>query len=219
MSTPPFLMPIIGRDVNPPTRFQPTLPPEQPFTEAEIAFMEESPPGLFPENQDSNFGYLIRRIFSNHMQTVVDQLTTIYAEHFVETSQLFLDDWEIDLGVPVSPNLTVAQRRSILIARINAGMFTRATRDTTIESFLLATFGTVVQFSPDGIPLTPSGVPLYAEAGDISTMYRVVEDLTNFTYQIRIINTMTPDEASMRRALDRITPAGISYTIVYVPVP
>jgi hypothetical protein len=202
------------------TEFQPVLPAEVPLTDAEQAFIEESPPGFYPDNQNSNFGYLIRKLWCDKIDEIAGQMATMYANRFVPTADLLLDDWEIDLGLLVHPaNQTLAQRRSNVLSRLRTGAFTRVMRDGIIEQFILATFGTVIQFSIAGIPFVPAGIPFASEGGDLSTLYKVVEDLTNFTYQVRIKNTVQPDEASLRRALDRVTPAGISYTIVYVPTP
>jgi hypothetical protein len=40
-----------------------------------------------------------------------------------------------------------------------------------------------------------------------------------FYYEVRILNTITIDEQGLRRELDRITPAGITYDITYTPTP
>jgi uncharacterized protein YmfQ (DUF2313 family) len=202
------------------TEFQPALPVEVPFTDAEQAFLEESPPGLYPDNQNSNLGFLIRKVWCDGVQDVADQMTTLYAERFIPTSFLFLEDWEIDLGILVDPaSLTISQRRANCLAHLRTGAFTREMRNGIIEEYINATFGDPMMFSVAGIPFVSGGIPFHSDPGDISSLYAVVEDLTNFTYQVRIKNTITPDEAGMRRALDRVTPAGISYTIVYVPVP
>src|SRR4051794_29165101 len=98
------------------TPFQPTLPDEIQFTDAEFAFMEDCPPKLFPENQDSNLG-LIRKIFCDRTQELADQQQTIYNERFVPTAEQFLDEWEIDTGLPINPTgISIAQRRSNILA-------------------------------------------------------------------------------------------------------
>lgn len=198
---------------------QPTLPPEIAPTAAEIAFIEESPPNFFPENQDSNFGFIIRKLWCDHVQEISDQQNLIFRENFAQTSTLLLDEWEEEYAVTQNPPLDIAQRRAIILALLRRGLFTRALRDGIIESFIIATFGTVIEFTEFGIPFVSGGIPFASEAGDVGTLYKVVETLTNFTYQVRIKNTVAPNEFGLRQALDRITPAGISYTIVYVAVP
>ncbi len=96
-----FIAPLA---VPPPTTEdgQPILPIEGSFTDAESNFVDESPPGLFPENQDSNWGYR-RKIYSDVIQTLYEQLKLIYAERFPQTSQEFLDEWEITVGLPPNP--------------------------------------------------------------------------------------------------------------------
>lgn len=200
--------------------FNPILPAEQPFTEAEIAFMEEEPPGVFPQNQDSVFGLVIRRVWTNRVQELIDQLTTIYTERFATTSEQFLDEWEKELSLPVAPTgLTDAQRRSVILSRLRGGAFTRAMRNSIIEQYIVATFGASTAFGVGGIPLTGAGVPMYAEAGDVSTLYRVVETVSSWSYEVRIKNTITPDDASLKRALSRVTPAPFTFTVNYVATP
>jgi hypothetical protein len=203
-----------------PTPFQPTLPAEGEFTEAELNFMEESPPGLFPENQDSNFGLIIRKIFTDQMQLVADQQTTLYNERFVDTSEEFLDEHERSYGLPVAPvGRTLQERRTDVMLRIQVGPFTRTRRQMIVEQFITATFGNPLQLTPDGIPLVAGGVPLFSEASSLTGLYAIVEDIPDFSYEVRIKDTVTPDVVGLTRELNRITPAGISFTVVSVPVP
>jgi hypothetical protein len=202
------------------TEFQPTLPAEIQPTEAEFDFMEQSPPGLFPQNQDSNFGYIIRKLWCDLVTEITGEQATMYNEKFPDTSTQFLDMHEQQYGLPMNPStLTVAQRRLAILNRIRVGPFTHARRTAVVESYITATFGTPIQLIPDGVPMASAGVPLYGESGDVSTLYKIVEDIPNFTYTVRLKNTVTPDEVGLRRELDRMTPAGISYSIVYVATP
>lgn len=155
------------------TPLQPTLPAEELFTDAEFAYIEESPPGLFPENQNSNFG-LKRKIFSDRIQELIEQQNTIYNEMFVKTASQFLDEWEREYGLPVAPtNFTIAQRRSAVLNRILKGPFTDPRRRRIIENYIGSTFGTVIQLTPDGVPMAVAGVPLFSEAAPLSTLYSV----------------------------------------------
>jgi len=146
------------------TPFQPDLPPEETFTDAEFSFMEESPPGLFPENQDSNFGYVIRRVFSNFIQDLANEQMTLYNERFVETSTDYLDQWEMEVGLPVNPSgITLDQQRLTVLNRLRRGPFTRDRRDALIASYLQASYGTPIILTPSGVPLSSGGVPIYGE--------------------------------------------------------
>jgi hypothetical protein len=199
----------------PPTQFQPTLPPEGSFTEAEKIFMDESPPGLFPENQDSNFGFIIRKLFSDFIQDQVNWVTTLWSERFIESSELFLDQWEIDYGLPVSTAL-IEQRRAAILSRVQRGPFTRPRRDDIIRRYVETTFGTPISLTLDGVELVSAGVPIYGESGDVEALFDVIENIPGFSYVVWIASTNTPDLVALTRELKRITPAGISFTITSV---
>jgi len=206
-------MSILEEPVNPPTPHQPTLPAEANFTQAELVFMDESPPGLFPENQDSNFGYVIRKIFSDVSQDIANWQDILYNEHFVNTSGRFIDQWEIEMGLPVDPSLSLAVRQTNVLARIQRGPFTRTRRNNVIEQYIKATFGTPFALVPQGVPIDSNGIPLYGEAGNVVTLYEVYEDQRNFSYEVWINSAYTPSMTALTRELKRITPAGISFTI------
>lgn len=198
------------------TEFQPTLPVEAPFTETELNFMEESPPGLFPENQNSNFGYIIRKLFSDQMHKAAQQIETLYTERFASGADIYLPTWELDYGLPVAPTgKTVADRRSIVMGREITGPFTRNRVKAILYAYLGATlFGTPITLTPDGVPLTAGGVPLSGEAAaSLETLFRVYENIQNFSYEVWIKNTTTPDVTAITRELARITPAGIQFTL------
>ena len=202
------------------TPFQPTLPPEGDFTDAEIDFMESSPPGMFPENQNSNFG-LFRKLFTDFIQELITQEDSLYNENFVETSKDYLDEWERMEGLPPNPSgLDIATRQAMVLSRVRQGPFTRTGRRSIVENYIQATFGTPTLFSPTGVALSASGLPLYADVGNMAQAYEIVEDIPNFLYHVYISNVVTV-AAGMARELTRITPAGISYDITSVanPVP
>jgi hypothetical protein len=195
------------------TPHQPFLPAETHFTDAELTFLDESPPGLFPENQDSNFGFMIRKIFSDLTQNIINWQTTLYNEHFASTSTQFLDQWEIDVGLPPNPSgISIAQQRSAVLARLQRGPFTRTRRNAVIESYIKTTFGTPIQLVPAGVPFDGTGIPIYGESGNPSTFYRVYENQPNFSYEVWIASSTNPDANSLTRELKRITPAGLSFT-------
>jgi len=199
-----------------PTPNQPSLPAEIQFTEAELVFLDESPAGLFPENQDSNFGFAIRKIFSDRIQDIANWQDRLYNEHFVQTSEQFLDQWEIEVGLPPNPPelvIPVQNQRAAVLSRIQRGPFTRKRRDDIIRRYVETTFGNPIQLVPQGVPIDLGGIPIYGEAADVTSLYLVVEHQTTFSYTVWIALTNTPNLQSLTRELKRITPAGISFNI------
>lgn len=161
------------------TQFQPTLPPEIAPTDAELDFIELSPGGLFPENQDSNFG-LLRKIWCDKITDLATQQALMYNEKFPDTSTQFLDDHERQYGLPIaSTSLTIAQRRQNVLNRIRVGPFTRARRIAILENFITATFGTPIMLTPDGVAMDAAGVPLFSEGGTVTSLYSVRENQPN----------------------------------------
>jgi hypothetical protein len=202
------------------TPFQPTLPPEGLLSDAEITFIEDSPTALFPENQNSNFGLLIRKNFSDYVMELISQQQTVYNERFVATSSQFLDEWERQEDLPQNPpTLTISQRRNAVLARVRKGSFTHGRRNATIENFITATFGESLAFGVEGIALVPAGVPLYSGVSSLVGTYAVVENIPGFSYQVRILNTISVEMTGLTRELNRITPAGMTFTIVSVATP
>jgi hypothetical protein len=191
------------------TEIQPTLPPEGAFTNPELNFIDESPRGFFPENQDSNWGWK-RKVYTDEIQELFDQLELIYAEAFPQTSQEFLDEWEFMVGLPQSPqNKTLAQRRSRVINRLRGGPFTRTMRREIIESYITATFGDPILLLPPGVEMIVAGQPLYNEPGDVTQLYMVLETVEQFQYEVRIKSGMGIDQVGLERDLRHFTPAGI----------
>lgn len=200
-----------------PTPNQPTLPLEVKWTEAELLFMEESPPGLFPENQNSNFGFIIRRVFSNKLQEAIDWTHTLWNERFVTSSSQFLDAWEIDYGLPPAPTgISVEQRRASVVARVQRGPFTRPRRDAIIRAFIETTYGQTVQLTEPGVPITGGGIQLFGESADVESLFDVIENVGAFSYVVWIQLSNMPNVAELTRELKRITPAGISFTVTDV---
>lgn len=193
---------------------QPTLPPEGLYGEIERLFIEESPPGLWPENQDSNFG-TIRRIITLPLQDASDEMTTIFNERFIDTAVALLTLHENQVNLPAGNALkSLAQRRADIKTRKKKGAFTRVRRDNIIRDFINATYGTSLQLGPDGLVLDAGGLALFSDAsGPYQALFRVYEDIRNFSYEVWIRNDVTPDLVGMLRELKRITPAGISFAI------
>jgi hypothetical protein len=197
------------------TDFQPVLPLPVPFTEAEKNLADEEPPSLFPDNQNSNWGFL-RKIFADKIQEISDQIGTLYQERFPLSSQLYLDKWEYEVGLPSpSSSLSTAQRRQAIVSRLNTGLFTRTRRKLIVENYLAATYGDAIQLTPSGVALVPAGVPIYSGlTAGVGTLYTITEDIPNFHYTVTINPAVTPDLVNMTRELERITPSGISFDIV-----
>lgn len=195
---------------------QPTLPPpDAALSEIEAAYLEEQPPGLWPINQDSNFG-IHRKVFCGVLSDAASQLDLLLNEKFVATSSEFLWLHEEELGVPENPTgKTIDQRRAVLFARMKRGPFTNALRASIIETFIIATFGPAPQLLSSGLDLQ-SGIQLFSGEEDVTGTYEVVEDVENFSYTVYILNTITVDNDGLTRELARITPSGISFTISYV---
>lgn len=193
---------------------QPTLPPEGAYTQVEQLFIEESPPNLWPENQDSNLG-LIRKIVTDPLQEVRDTLLLLYNERFVATSTDLISDWETEMLLPRDNiNKALSQRRADVLSRLKKGTFTMTRLEGIIESFITAALGgTPVELTPSGVELTAAGVPLYSGVvANVKQLYRVYMDFMNFAYEVRIRNDVDPDLAGMLRELKRISPASFTLT-------
>jgi hypothetical protein len=219
---------------------QPTLPDEVRFTDIELNFMDESPPGLFPENQDSNFGFVIRKLFTDRVQQLVDQQNTMYSERFIDTTSAFMDMWEKELGLPINPAKTVDRRRGLLKIHAQKGPFTRERRDEIIEYFIteLTPAGEPLRLTEDGLVLDAGGLALFNEdpgvaatwdtgvildsggvdlsAGGVllgNALWYVSEWTSQFRYEIFISNALTVDTVGLTRELEWLTPAPVTFSI------
>lgn len=193
-----------------------TLPPEGTYTEAELAFIESSPDNFWPENQDSNFGQF-RQVLCEIIQENIDFLSVLNLEAFFLSASRYLNLWEEMMGLPTDPTgKTEPQRRSAIAVRREYGVFTRARRARAIESFIMATFGEAASFTPDGIPLTAGGIPLFSGINSLAGTYLVVEDVENFHYTVYILSALGVDQAGLARELTRLTPAHLSFDVQYV---
>lgn len=185
---------------------QPVMPAEGVYTDIEELFISEQPPGLFPENQNSNFGTL-RRVLTEPLQDAADQLTLMFNELFIDTSSAFLSRWETEMDLPDSTGvLSDTDRRSRILARRERGAFTRSRLRRLIERHISATFGEPPLFSGAGLPFGAGGIVLHAEFAPVTTLYRIYEDFRNFSFEVWIKNTVTPDLSSLNREITRISP-------------
>lgn len=194
---------------------QPTLPAEVTYTDLEASFIRNSPPGLWPDNQNSNFGQ-VRRVVTDQLQGRADELAMFYLEMFPLSASNYLAQWEEMLGLPVAPTgKTVAERRAYIITRRRYGAFTRSARRMLIEDLLSATFGQPLELTPDGLALDAGGLALQGETLTLEQLYRVYEDVMNFSYSVRISNANAIDTARLTQSLARMSPAGAdTFTIV-----
>lgn len=191
---------------------QPVLPAEIALTDVEALFQSEQPRN-WPLNQNSNLGFL-RKIITAPLQQVVTWVSELALEMFIATSTGYLSTWERAMGIPVDPTgRTVPQRRAYLLSRRGISPFTRTRRKNIVESYITATFGTPAAFDGTGIPLTAAGVTLYGEYADPTTLYNIVEDVENFSYQVNISAAVLLDFDGLNRDLAWITPAHISFTV------
>jgi Concanavalin A-like lectin/glucanases superfamily len=78
---------------------------------------------------------------------------------------------------------------------------------------LIGTFGAPVELTPAGVALDAGGVPLYGETADVTTLYRIYEDAKNFSYVVWVNVSNAIDANALERALNRLTPAGITFVI------
>jgi hypothetical protein len=194
---------------------QPTLPPEVQFTDAEFNFIDDSPRGFFPENQDSNWGYR-RKVYSDVIWEIYGQLDFIYSEMFPSTSQSLLDEWEKMVGLPQNPtSKTLAQRRQMVLNRLRGGPFTRTQRRNIVESYITATFGGPIVLLPPGVEMLVGGQPLYNEVGILDQLYMIVETVEQFKYEVRIKTAMALDQVGLERDLKWYTPAGLQIIFNY----
>lgn len=196
-----------------------TLPVEGAYSDVEQRWIATEPGGLLPQGQDSLWGQA-RKVFCDYMQTnLFDKLVTYWNNMNPATcSDDDIPNWEIMLGIPVNESKSIDARRAFIQIRAQRGAFTRTRRRAVVELFILATEGTPITFTPSGVPFTADGIPFFAGDFDVSTAYEIVEDIPNFTYDVRILNTIDVDLAGLQRELFRITPSPIdeNFTVTQV---
>lgn len=193
---------------------QPALPAEGQYSEMERLFIEEQPKVVLPTNQNSNFGAL-RRTITDPFQESYEVIKALALELFISTAEGYLGLWERDLGVP--PNqagLTIEQRRARLYNRIRKQPFTKARRKEVIDNYIISIQGTSVSLTPEGVPLTADGVPLFSEPIPPGTPpYTITENVEDFSYTVTFNEALDINIADVTRDLEKITPAGINFTI------
>lgn len=197
-----------------------SIAPEGVYTDAERNLIDNEPPGLFPGDQNSYWGQ-VRKVLGAKLQDFNDTLAQWYLNLNPGTvNEADMHNWERQFGIPISStDKTLEQRRAFVEQRFQKGSFTRTRRRLVVESFIVATFGVAPTFDSFGIPFDAGGIPFFSDITDLAGTYNIVEDIPNFTYDVRILDTIDIDEDGLRRELDRITPAGIEYTITMTPTP
>ena len=194
---------------------QPVMPVEIPLNDMEQFVDAEQPRNLWPRNQNSNFGTL-RKVITSPLQDTIDTMNELLDEMFIDTSIGYLGLHEVELGLPKAvTGYSDVHRRATLYSRKARGPFTRPRLRNLVERFILDTFtsGTSTAFDASGIPITGAGITLYSGvAGPVSTLYRIYENVENFSYEVWIRSDVTPDVAGLTRELTYLTPAGITYT-------
>lgn len=214
-SAPPPVGP--GTEINRP----PVLPSEGAYSSLELDFIDNEPPGLFPQNQDSYWGAFRKLVADYLTANGVDLFAKWYNNldpRVVDGDDI--DEWEYEVATPVSPvALTLPQRRQRVMSRLYKGVFKRAVRAAVVESYILPTFGEAASFTPDGLTFTSAGISLYSGVTSLTGTYRIVENIGAFSYDVRILNTITVDQVGLTRDLLRLTPAGISFTITSTATP
>lgn len=195
---------------------QPVLPPEGEYTDLERLFISEQPKLLWPTNQNSNLGVL-RKALTDLPQEAVDQISELFLELFVVTASGYLSRWEEQVGLPKNPpSLTTLQRRNLILSRLIKTPFTRTRRREIVESYLRPTLGAAPQFTPEGLALTPDGIPLFSDVlTDVTDLYFIVEDIEGFAYYVYISDAATVNEVALNRDLFFFTPAGIYFQIAF----
>lgn len=193
-----------------------TLPAEVPYSNIELDLIDNEPPGLFPVGQDSYWGQ-VRKVFADYLQhQIMDLLDAWYNNLDPRTCDANdIAMWESMLGLSSNTSLPLDDRRAAVQARMTYGAFTRTARQDVVETFLTATFGPATEFTPTGIPFDAAGISMYSGVTSLAGLYSISEDITNFAYTVTIDNSVNVDTSALTRALQRITPAGINFSIVH----
>ena len=195
------------------------IPPEGTYGDIEHDFIENEPPGLFPTDQNSLWGQA-RKIFTDELQVVADKMAQWYLN--LDPRTVHVDDmpeWEYMLNIPDSTGKTDEARRAFILARRERGPFTRTRRRKIVESFITATFGVPIMFTPTGVPFTAGGIPFFSGEDSLVGTYTIIENIPAYSYEVRVLDSLDIDVVGLQRELDRITPAVYSFTITETPTP
>jgi len=198
----------------------PTLPAESTYSDTELDWIGNEPAGRFPLDQSSYWGQA-RKVFADYLQAnIVDRLDSFEMARQIATCPADeIHNWEIMLGLPVRESAPLPFRRALVKMRAYRGPFTRTQRANVVEGFIGLTFGAELEFTPSGIPFpsADAGMEFHVAPASLTTLYDVVEDVPNFTYNVKLDVSLDGniDEASLIRELERLTTAPITFTITY----
>lgn len=221
-----------------------TIPEEGNYSDVELELLDNEPPGLFPTNQDSFWGQQ-RKVFADYLQeNFVDWLAARFADLSIDTaSSDALSRWEKQLDLPDFSYRSIELRRSIIKALLHKGYMSRAYRLYVVELFVMATMGTGPVLTPEGLEITSGGIPflpseenfalvsaegvaipssgLVLDAGGIpmTGAINIIENITNFSYDVRIRTDLAPDVAILTEVLRRLTASGITFTVTITASP
>lgn len=207
-------------------------PPVELPGEVEESWIALEPHWMFLLDQRGSLWAKMRGIFSDYLQQMPDALNRWWLGMDMAHIVVDGDDdsdlrhWEEMLGIPVNPVWTPELRRTLLQIRWFKGPFTRTRRNQIIELFLAAFAATSsdmpIEFGLSGMPFDVGGTAFGVEASALTGTYNVIEDIPDFSYEVRILDTYYTngfDDTDLARELDRITPAPITFTIVSTPTP
>jgi hypothetical protein len=193
----------------------PSLPPEGLYSEMERRVIDASPDGLWPDNQDSNFGQL-RAVTIAPMQDILDLLDLLSNEMFVQTALRYLSLWEEEVGLPSNPEgQSVENRRASVLSRLQKGPFTRTRRRDIVRRFIQAFFGPPIALVPEGVPIPPEGLGLFAEGTSVDDLFIITEEVENFHFTVIVDQSVGIDIDGLSNALDAVMYAGLSFTVIY----
>lgn len=193
----------------------PTLLPEGAYNEMERRVIDASPDELWPDNQDSNFGQ-IRAVTVAPMQEILDLLDILANEMFVLTAYRYLALWEEEVGLPPNPTgSSTENRRATIISRLRKGPFTRTRRRNIVRQFLLAFFGPPIALVPEGVPIPPEGLGLFAEGTNVDDLFIITEEVEDFHFTVIVDQSISIDIDGLANALDFVMYAGLSFDVTY----
>jgi hypothetical protein len=148
-----------------------TIPPQGTVSDIERDFIDNEPPGLFNQGQDSLWGQM-RKVFADYLQVVVDQLASWYFNlDPAAVDEFDMHLWEEMYGIPTDITKTLAARRAILAIRFEKGPFTRERRDKIIQYFIDAGSNSnaiPILLSPIGVAFDAGGLALSPEPASVA---------------------------------------------------
>jgi hypothetical protein len=147
------------------------IPPQGDVSDIERDFIDNEPPGLFNQGQDSLWGQ-VRKVFADYLQVVADQLGTWYYNLDPNTvDETDVASWEETYGIPIDNAKDIASRRALLGIRFEKGAFTRDRRDRIVQWFIDSGSNSnaiPIQLTPGGVPFDGGGLALSPEPASVA---------------------------------------------------